>query len=270
MNDLWQKMLSHRSVVRQSTIDYAVSMGVDENEEWRNPFRYHLDTYDDALLSLQKRLTENVVSAIIHEHAPNVEVDSDAVLNKMVESLTDEDTETTTYDKPLVFDSEWIREYVQKNYIEDKDDVAYDQMLSRIVHMIGSYYLKNVGRDSFEQNGVIIIPFYLDKWFREKNSISSGTISLLREFDKLIQVLVEGENASEVEPRIFSHHFNNWSMWRNKLPSNVLFKKTETIGDDLPVDWFKPKKGKSEIEIHFKNADHAAKVADVIYPNTHQ
>lgn len=265
LNEMWAKMLAHRSVVRQAMIDYAVKMGIDESEYWRNPFRDHFDKYDDQLLDLQKKLTDSAIDALINEHAPNVDVDKDDVLRKMVDALTSEESETTTYDKPLVFDSNWITKYVQKNYINNKNDVAYNQMLSDIIHMIGGYHLEKYGRDEFEKDGVIILPFYIAKWFREENRISFGTIELLRKFDNFVQVLLEGAGSFDVSPRIFAHHFNYWSMWRDGLPSDVLFKKTDAIGDNLPVDWFRPNKGRSEIAIHFKKPEDAALVADTIF-----
>lgn len=192
LNTLWKSALASRAVIRNAMIAYAVKMGVDESEHWKNPFRAHLDRNDASLLSLQADLTSNLVRAYIEENAPNLEVDVPTVMSAMVDALTDEDSETTTYDKPLVFDAQWVKDYLQEKYLKDKESIAFGQLVSRVYHLIGNFEVN--------EDGTIVIPFYQQRWFGGKKKLSIGTQELVTELDKLIQVVLSGAKASDVVP----------------------------------------------------------------------
>ncbi len=235
LNGLWKSMLSHKASVRQAMISYATKMDIDESDDWKNPFRALLESYDESLLELQYRLASNLVRAYTEEYAPNLEVDVPTVMRAMVDAITDEESETTTHDKPLVFDAAWIAQYVQEKYLSDKESIAYKQLVSRVYHLIGNFRVNE---------STIIIPYYTRRWFAGKKIVSEGTKELLEEIDKLTQVVLLGEKASNVQPK-------------------------QLFGDKF-TDSLVESADKSEASIRFMNPESAAKVAAAInesHPN---
>lgn len=235
LNALWAKMLAHRSVIRSAMIGYAVGMNVDESEKWKNPLRTHLDEYDESLLRLQRDMTNNVVFSHIQTFAPNIEIDSESVLDRMVDAKTDENSETTMYDKPLVFDAQWISEYLHKNYFENKEEIAYKQLVSRVYHLIGNFELKG---------NEIVFPFYRQRWFNDQKRVSPGSQKLVEELDRLIQVVLYGGLASCNKPKILKQ-----DSAQETLQANVKL--------DLSND-------SAEATLRFENEEQAKQVADAI------
>lgn len=260
LNKMWADMLSHRSVIRDSMIKYAVKIGVGECDEWKNPFRIHLDNYDDSIITLQSRLTGNLVSSIIYEKAPNLDIDPEFVLSRMVDALTDQDTETTVYDKPLVFDAQWIIDYVDKTYIRNRKKLCLSQMLNKINHLASDIVFD-------VHSGKITLPFYTGKWFKNAYIVSSGTEKLMLELDKLIQTELCGRNYFDVSPNIFTEFLDGWS--RVKPYSKDIFKEMPLNNEyDGIVRSIKIHKDKSKMDINFVDWLDVQILIDVINKDT--
>jgi len=116
INALWQSKMLNKQNIRKSMIIYASKMKLDEMEYWKNPFRKHLDMYDEALLILQKDLVKCVIDNFLDKYNLDVRVSSENVLSKMVDAITDEDSEETINNKPIVFDAKWIDKYLESKF----------------------------------------------------------------------------------------------------------------------------------------------------------
>jgi hypothetical protein len=260
LNNMWEAMLAHRSAIRDNTIKYAVKTEIDECAEWENPFRIHLDNYDNSILELRNRLTNNLISSIIYEKAPNLDIDPEFVLDRMVDALTDEETETTVHDKPLVFDAEWISTYIDKTYLAKKSKLCLSQMLTKINHLASDIIFNT-------KKSVVTLPFYTGKWFKDAHIVSKGTERLMLEFDKLIQNKFYGRDSFDVSPEIFSRYLNDWAT--TKPYARDIFREIEIDPEyeDL-VRSFKIDKNKSQINITFADEQDVQTLKDLMQTNT--
>jgi len=240
-------------------IKYAAGMEIDECAEWENPFRIHLDNYDDSILALQSKLTNNLVLSIIYEKAPNLDIDPEFVLSRMVDALTDQDTETTVHDKPLVFDAQWVIDYVDKNYLRQKNKLCLFQMLTKINHLAS-----NITFDV--KNATVTLPFYTGKWFRKSYIVSKGTEKLMLEFDKLIQTHLLGRDPFDVSPKIFIKYLDEWS--RTKPYAQYIFREIFLDNEYDAVRSIKIDKGKSKITLNFREEQDVQMLMDTINQNT--
>lgn len=112
----WKEMMRIRSQINLGEAAYAKMMTDLNNENFVNPHTMVLKKYDEALLELQTVMTKEVIRLCKESEGQNVEVSDDNVFMRMIEHLTDGDSPTTIYGKPLVFSPFWVAGYLQENY----------------------------------------------------------------------------------------------------------------------------------------------------------
>lgn len=262
---MWNRMLGHRAEINLSEALFAQRMGIPPERSYQNPFNDSLRKYDDVLLELQKDLTDSIVRAYGQTFAPNVDISSEDVRNKMVEALADGDSIQTTYGKVLVYDAQWIAKYLQENYLNP--ETAREKSMQQLVKKVrNSFGWRHKEIETILQGDTLIIPFYASEDYNDTYSLSSSTVDVMNALDKLIQVLLMDESPADVKAKLFTPVLHHW--WNQRPRSNEMFRKQIINDASSPVEEFRPYKGRSEIELKFKHASDAKIIATRIFEFT--